>query len=123
MKAVYTVLLLLGSNVFMTLAWYGHLRFKDFDWAKNIGLIGVIFLSWLVALFEYFLQVPANRMGSAEYGGPYSLIQLKVLQEVISILVFVVFSIAFFKNEELKWNHGVAFLCLICAVYFAFKKF
>jgi uncharacterized protein len=121
MKGLYSILLLIGSNLFMTFAWYGHLRFKDYEWSKNWGLITVILVSWGIALFEYFLQVPANRLGSREYGGPYDLMQLKVIQEVISISVFTVFSVVMFKGESLKWNHGAAFLCLLAAVYFVFK--
>lgn len=123
MKGFFTVLLLLGSNIFMTFAWYGHLRLKDFEWGKNLGLVSIILLSWFVALFEYFLQVPANRMGSSEFGGPFSLIQLKVIQEVISISIFTIFTFVFFKHEELKWNHFLSFIFLILAVYFAFKKY
>lgn len=123
MKGFFTVLLLIGSNIFMTFAWYGHLRVKDFEWGRNLGLLSIILLSWFVALFEYFLQVPANRIGSSEFGGPFSLIQLKVIQEVISISIFTVFTLVFFKNEELKWNHFLSFIFLILAVYFAFKKY
>lgn len=121
MKGFYTIALLVGSNLFMTFAWYGHLKFKDYDWSKNWGLIAVIMFSWGVALFEYFLQVPANRIGSKIYGGPFDLMQLKIIQEVISILVFTIFSLVAFKEESLKWNHVAAFLCLIAAVFFVFK--
>lgn len=121
MKGLYTILLLIGSNLFMTFAWYGHLKFKDYDWSKSLGLVAVIMISWGIALFEYFLQVPANRIGSREYGGPFDLMQLKIIQEVISILVFTVFSLVVFKGESLKWNHAAAFACLIGAVYFVFK--
>jgi hypothetical protein len=122
MKAVNTVFLLLGSNVFMTFAWYGHLKLKEFEWAKDWGLGAVILFSWGLAFFEYCLQVPANRIGFLENGGPYSLIQLKVIQEVVSLGVFVLFSLLIFKNTEFKWNHVASFVCLIMAVYFAFKK-
>ncbi len=106
----------------MTIAWYGHLKFKEFDWGKNLGLLSVILISWGMAFFEYCLQVPANRIGSAELGGPFSLIQLKVLQEVITLIVFVLFVLIFFKHESLRWNHLAAFVCLVMAVYFVFKK-
>ena len=122
MKGLYTVLLLILSNAFMTLAWYGHLRFKDMEWSKSLGLISVIFISWFIALFEYILQVPANRMGFREHGGPFSLVELKVLQEVITLTVFVVFSLVFFKNETFRVNHLIGFILLIGAVYFIFKK-
>ena len=122
MKGLYTVLLLVLSNAFMTLAWYGHLRFKDMEWSKSLGLISIIFISWFIALFEYILQVPANRMGFREHGGPFSLVELKVLQEVITLTVFVVFSLVFFKNETFRVNHLIGFILLIGAVYFIFKK-
>lgn len=122
MKGLYTVLLLILSNTFMTLAWYGHLRFKDMEWSKNLGLISIIFISWFIALFEYILQVPANRLGFREYGGPFSLVELKVLQEVITLTVFVIFSLVFFKHETFRVNHLIGFLLLIGAVYFIFKK-
>ena len=122
MKAFYSILLLIGSNVFMTLAWYGHLKFKEFEWSKSLGLITIILVSWGIALFEYFLQVPANRIGSKLYGGPFDLFQLKILQEVISLGVFMVMALLLFKGESVKWNHIAAMLCMIAAVYFVFKK-
>jgi uncharacterized protein (DUF486 family) len=122
MKAIYSIMLLIGSNVFMTLAWYGHLKFKEFEWSKSLGLITIILISWGIALFEYFLQVPANRMGSKLYGGPFDLFQLKILQEVISLGVFMLMAIVLFKGESVKWNHVAAMFCMIAAVYFVFKK-
>jgi uncharacterized protein (DUF486 family) len=122
MRAFYTILLLILSNAFMTFAWYGHLKFKDMKWSQNLGLISIIFISWGIALFEYILQVPANRMGFHEHGGPFSLVQLKVIQEVITLSVFVIFSILFFKNETFRLNHLIGFVFLILAVYFMFKK-
>jgi uncharacterized protein (DUF486 family) len=122
MKSFYTIALLVGSNIFMTMAWYGHLKFKDYDWGKNLGLMAVIFISWGLAFFEYCLQVPANRIGSVEYDGPYTLFQLKILQEVITLVVFVVFSVLVFKNETIRWNHLAALVCIAMAVYFVFKK-
>lgn len=106
----------------MTLAWYGHLKFKDMKWSENLPLITIILISWGIALFEYMLQVPANRIGSKEYGGPFSLIQLKVIQEVITLVVFVGFSLLFFKNETFRMNHLIGFVFLVLAVYFIFKK-
>lgn len=122
MKAFYTILLLLLSNAFMTLAWYGHLKFKDLEWSKNLSLFAVILLSWGIAFFEYCLQVPANRIGSRIYGGPFSLVELKVIQEAITLLVFVLFSLLAFKTETFRWNHALGFVFIILAVYFIFKK-
>lgn len=122
MRALVTILLLIVSNTFMTFAWYGHLKFKEYKWFQNTGLIGFILLSWFIALFEYIFQVPANRTGFKENGGPFSLLQLKVIQEIITLTVFVIFSSVFFKNESFKMNHLIGFIFLILAVYFIFKK-
>lgn len=122
MKALQTIGLLAASNTFMTLAWYGHLRLKQLTWGQNLGLWSVILLSWGIALFEYMLQVPANRIGFREFGGPFSLVELKVIQEVITLLVFVVFSMSVFKNETFRMNHLIGFVFLILAVYFIFKR-
>src|SRR4051812_48694687 len=101
MRGFYTIGLLILSNSFMTLAWYGHLKFRELKWFENLGLIAVVLISWGIALFEYFFQVPANRIGYKEYGGPFTLVELKVIQEVISISVFTVFALLLFKNETL----------------------
>src|SRR5690606_20605348 len=93
MKGVYSIILLVLSNAFMTLAWYGHLQFREMKWSASLPLIIIILISWGFALFEYLLQVPANRIGYKEYGGPFSLVQLKVIQEVITLVVFVIFSL------------------------------
>ena len=122
MKGIVTVCLLIASNIFMTLAWYGHLKFKEFSWGKNLGLLAIILISWGLAFFEYILQVPANRMGSRELGGPFSLIQLKIIQEAITLIVFTLFTLLFFKNESLKWNHFLAMGLVLAAVYFVFKE-
>lgn len=122
MKAIYTVLLLILSNVFMTFAWYGHLKFKEMSWFSNLSLFAIILISWGIALFEYFFQVPANRIGYKENGGPFSLLELKVMQEVITLTVFTIFALVFFKTETLRWNHLIGFVFLILAVYFIFKK-
>ncbi len=106
----------------MTFAWYGHLKSGDMKWSQNLGIIGIILLSWGIAFFEYMLQVPANRIGYSEYGGPFSLVQLKVIQEVINLTVFSVFVIVLFKNEQIRWNHLVGFGFLVLAVYFMFRK-
>lgn len=121
-QGIQTVVLLIFSNIFMTLAWYGHLKMKEeFSWFESLPLLGVIAFSWLIAFFEYCLLVPANRIGFRENGGPFDIMQLKIIQEVITLVIFTVFSIIFFKTE-LKWNHLAAFGCLILAVYFVFKK-
>jgi uncharacterized protein len=122
MKGLYTVLLLVMSNTFMTIAWYGHLKLKTMSRFENLTLLTVILLSWGIALFEYILQVPANRIGFKETGGPFSLVELKVIQEVISIVVFTVFTLLVFKNEQFRLNHLIGFFFLILAVYFIFKK-
>jgi len=122
MKAIITIVLLVLSNAFMTFAWYGHLKFKDMKWSENLPLISIILISWGIALFEYILQVPANRIGFKDHGGPFSLVQLKVIQEVITLTVFVIFSMIFFKNETFRLNHLIGFIFLVLAVYFIFKK-
>ena len=121
MNAFYTILLLVCSNIFMTFAWYGHLKLQQMKvLSDNTPLYVVILLSWLLALAEYSFQVPANRMGFIENGGSFSLMQLKVIQEVISITVFTIFTMFLFKGETIQWNHIAAFGCLILAVYFVF---
>jgi len=122
MKSFLTILLLVVSNIFMTLAWYGHLKFKELKWFENAGLITIVLISWGLALFEYCFQVPANRIGFDGNGGPFSLMQLKVIQEVITLMIFVGFSLLFFKNESFRWNHAVGCIFLVLAVYFIFKK-
>jgi uncharacterized protein (DUF486 family) len=121
-KALITIGLLILSNTFMTFAWYGHLKFKQWSWFNGLSLAGVILISWGIALFEYSFQVPANRIGFVENGGPFTLWQLKVIQEVITLTVFTVFTIVFFKNESFRMNHAIGFGFLILAVYFIFKK-
>ena len=121
-RALSTILLLIASNTFMTIAWYGHLRYKDISFLKHTGLISAILISWGIALLEYSLMVPANKIGSAINGGPFNMWQLKLIQEVVSISIFVIFTLVFFKTETLKWNHLVGFVFLIGAVYFFFKK-
>ncbi len=106
-----TVILLTISNIFMTFAWYGHLKYK------NSPLWKVILISWAIAFLEYCFQVPANRIGH----GTYSAAQLKIMQEVITLVVFSVFSILYLR-EGLKWNYIAAFLMLIGAVFLVFKK-
>ncbi len=118
--ALATVILLVISNVFMTLAWYGHLKMQETGMSKNWPLFVVILISWGIALLEYCFQVPANRMGFRENGGPFSLFQLKILQEVITLTVFTIMAMFMFQGEKLQWNHLAAFLCLIAAVCFTF---
>ena len=122
MKGMFTIILLILSNSFMTLAWYGHLKFAEMKWFSKLGIVSIVLISWGIALFEYMFQVPANRMGYKENGGPFSLIELKVIQEVITLLVFTAFSIILFKNENFRFNHLIGFVFLILAVYFIFKK-
>ena len=122
MRGVWTIVLLILSNVFMTLAWYGHLRFKDHPTLAKSGLVGIVMVSWGIAFFEYCLQVPANRIGHVEHGGPYSLVQLKVIQEVITLVVFVVFALVVFKQESFRWNHALAGRFLVAAVWLVFKR-
>ena len=117
---IVTILLLIISNVFMTFAWYGHLKLQSTGISKNWPLFVVILVSWGIALFEYSFQVPANRMGFQENGGPFSLFQLKIIQEVITLTVFTIVAIFLFQGEKLQWNHIAAFLCLIGAVCFTF---
>lgn len=106
-----TIALLTASNLFMTVAWYGHLKYKS----KALWI--VILASWSIAFFEYCLQVPANRIGS----NFFTVTQLKVMQEVITLAAFTGFSVLYFK-ESFKWNHLAGFLCLVAAVFFVFKK-
>lgn len=122
MNRIYTILLLIISNTFMTIAWYGHLKMKTVSRYENISIITVILLSWGIAFFEYIFQVPANRIGFRANGGSFSLVELKVIQEVISISVFTAFTLIVFKNEQFHFNQIIGFLFLILAVYFIFKK-
>ena len=122
MKGIFTIILLIFSNTFMTLAWYGHLKFAEWKWFNKLSLLAVILISWGVALFEYLFQVPANKLGFQGNGGPFSLVELKVLQEVITLVVFAVFTLVFFKTETLRPNHAIAAVFLVLAVYFLFRK-
>lgn len=122
MNGLYTILLLLLSNVFMTLAWYGHLKLSQSGISSHWPLFAVIAFSWGIAFFEYCCQVPANRLGFIDNGGPFNLVQLKVIQEVISLIVFAIVAQVLFSGQSLHWNHLAAFLCLIAAVYLVFMK-
>lgn len=122
-NAIITIALLIVSNIFMIFAWYGHLKLQQMKIISgNTPLYIVILLSWGIALAEYSCQVPANRIGFAGNGGAFSLMQLKVIQEAITLIIFTLFTVLFFKGEALQWNHFAAFLCLIAAVYFVFLK-
>lgn len=121
-RGLLTIGLLLLSNMFMTLAWYGHLKFGEMKGFQKLGLVSIIVISWGIAFFEYCAQVPANRLGYQQYGGPFSLVQLKVIQEVITLVVFTLFTLLVFKNESFRWNHFLGFGFLVLAVYFIFKK-
>ncbi len=122
MHGFWTILLLIVSNIFMTFAWYGHLKLQEMKISTSWPLILVILFSWGLAFFEYCAQVPANRLGSSINGGPFSLVQLKVIQEVISLMVFTIVVSLLFKGESLHWNHLAAFVCLVMAVFFVFLK-
>lgn len=119
-RGVLTIGMLVVSNMLMTLAWYGHIAFKSR--MERFGLMAIILISWGIAFFEYCVLVPANRIGSAEMGGPFTIWQLKVIQEVVSLIVFTLFVVVFMRSESLRWNHLAGFLCLIAAVYFIFRK-
>lgn len=122
-NALLTIALLVVSNIFMTFAWYGHLKLQQMKViGSNTPLYAVILLSWGIALAEYSCQVPANRIGFAGNGGTFSLMQLKVIQEVITLIIFTLFTVVFFRGESLQWNHFAAFACLVAAVYFVFMK-
>ena len=121
-QGIWTVVMLIFSNVFMTFAWYGHLKLQEMKISTGWPLILIILFSWGVAFFEYCLTVPANRIGFNGNGGPFNLMQLKVIQEVISLTIFTVIVTFLFKGQALQWNHIVAFFCLILAVFFVFLK-
>lgn len=122
-SAWLTVALLVVSNIFMTFAWYGHLKLQQLKIiTTQTSLIWVILISWGIALLEYCFMVPANRIGFEGNGGQFSLMQLKVMQECITLVVFTVFTVVLFRGEQLHWNHLAAFVCLVAAVYFVFMK-
>ena len=123
MNGWITILLLVVSNIFMTFAWYGHLKLQQLKIiTSQTSLIWVILISWGIALLEYCFMVPANRIGFEGNGGQFSLMQLKVMQECITLVVFTVFTVVLFRGEPLHWNHLAAFVCLVAAVYFVFMK-
>ena len=118
--ALTTILLLIVSNLFMTFAWYGHLKLQSSGISANWPLWGVILFSWGIALAEYSFMIPANRIGFQGNGGPFSLMQLKVIQEAVTLTIFTIIVMFVFRGESLRWNHIVAFLLLIGAVYLMF---
>ncbi len=122
MQAFWTILLLVVSNIFMTFAWYGQLKLTELHINDNWPLILIIIVSWAVAFFEYCAMGPANRIGSNITGGPFNLMQLKVIQECVSLFVFTVICALVFKNQPIQWNHIVSFFCLVAAVFFCFLK-
>lgn len=123
LRGIGTVALLLLSNVFMTFAWYGTFKLREmYPSVRDWPLFGVILFSWGLAFFEYCVAVPANRIGHHDLGGPFNLMQLKVLQESISLLVFVLIVHLVFKGEPIHWNHFVSLALIILAVFFAFLK-
>ena len=122
-KTILTLALLIVSNCFMTLAWYGNLKLQEMKViSQNTSIVFIVLISWCVALLEYSFLIPANRIGSEINGGPFSLVQLKVIQEVISCLVFGVIVSILFKGESLQLNHLVSVIFLVLAVYFLFMK-
>jgi uncharacterized protein (DUF486 family) len=121
-KGLITVLMLVCSNVFMTFAWYGNLKLQQMNVIKDWPLIAIIVLSWGMAFFEYTFMIPANRIGSQITGGPFSLMELKIIQECVSLLVFTIIVATVFKGEPIRWNHLVSFGCIVLAVFFAFMK-
>lgn len=119
-KGLITILMLTVSNVLMTFAWYGNLKLQEMKISTDWPLILIILASWGVAFFEYCVMIPANRIGSQITGGPFTLMQLKVIQESLSLIVFTVIAAMLFKNETIRWNHLVAFAFILLAVVFAF---
>ena len=118
-----TIVLLVIANVFMTFAWYGHLKLQQLKIiSSETPVIFIILISWGLALIEYCFMVTANRIGFIGNGGTFSLVQLKIIQEVITLTVFTAFTAFVFKGEPLQWNHAAAFVCMVLAVYFVFMK-
>ena len=118
--ALLTVGMLVVSNVFMKFAWYGNLRLQQAGMIKDWPLIAIILMSWGLAFMEYTFMIPANRIGFEGNGGPFSLFELKIIQECISLTVFTVIAMLVFQGQHLHWNHVCAFVCILAAVVFAF---
>ncbi len=121
MRTFYSVVLLVIANIFMTFAWYGHLQFSKWGFTQKWGIVGLVLISWFIALFEYAFQVPANKLGYIEQGGSFSIFELKTLQEVISLSIFLLINTLIF-NEKLQWNHLLSFALIVLAVYVAYRK-
>ena len=117
---VWTVVLLVISNVLMTFAWYGNLKLQQMNISTSWPLFVIILASWGLAFFEYCAMIPANRLGSQINGGPFSLMQLKIIQEAISLVVFTAIVALVFNGEPIRWNHLIAFVFIVFAVFFAF---
>lgn len=122
MKGLETIGLLIVSNIFQTFAWYGNLKLSDMKISTDWPLILIILTSWGVAFFEYMFMIPANRIGSQITGGPFTLMQLKVIQEAVSLTVFTLIVALIFKTESIRWNNIISFVFLLFAVFFAFWK-
>ena len=122
MKAITTIGLFILANIFIFFAWYGPLKFKDYKFFENKSMFFTIIVVWLIVFFVCLFQIPANKIGFIGNNGPFTLLQLKVLQEVIGFAVFVILTMLFFKNESYRLNHVFGFIFLILAVYFMFKK-
>jgi uncharacterized protein (DUF486 family) len=122
MKGLKTIIFLVISNSFMTMAWYGHLKFKQYPWGRDLAMFSIILISWGMAFFEYLFQVPANEIGFNDNGGPFSLVELKTIQEAITLMVFIAFTLVFFKDQKIAWNHLAGFGLIILAVFVIFKK-
>jgi hypothetical protein len=120
-RGLLTIVLLVISNTFMTFAWYGHLRYSGRLEAGRFGIVGIVLLSWMIALFEYAFMIPANRIGYIGTGGPFTMVQLRAIQEAVSLTVFAVIATTVFGTMRLQWNHLVGFVLLVAAVYFIFR--
>ncbi len=120
-KGIVTILLLIVSNAIMFFAWYGQLKFDFKGIFPKLGMFGIILISWIIAFFEYCFMIPANKIGHMSNGGPFSLFQLKIIQEAITLIVFMLFSLLLFRNEALKLNHLLACVFIMLAVYCVFK--
>ncbi|MCX7930674.1 MAG: DMT family protein [Chlorobi bacterium] len=122
LRGVLTVLLLAISNAFMTFAWYGHLRYSGQLGGGRFGIVGIILSSWMIALLEYMFMIPANRIGYVGTGGPFTMVQLRAIQEAVSLTVFALIATTIFGTVRLQWNHVVGFVLLVAAVYFIFRS-
>jgi uncharacterized protein (DUF486 family) len=120
-NGLYTILLLGIANVFMNMAWYGHLQFQKWGLVKTNWLPGIVLISWLIALVEYVFQVPANKLGYIENGGPFTIIELKTIQEVLSLGLFVLVNALVFK-ESFQIKHLIGFLFILFGAWIIFKK-